>query len=135
MATFWNGQISHGEKDYRLQFQTDDYKKYKQVEKLCQQLMDETVTDDEVDFVPYNWPDEAVMKQESLLLHIPNSCKNCPNHPSNGGSGICNCTLGQAPITCTSGHINTGTTEDLPSVTVTATNATTTEYTFETGDK
>ena len=33
--------------------------------------------------------------------YVPESCKYCPNHPSNGGSGICNCTLGQAPITCT----------------------------------
>lgn len=26
-------------------------------------------------------------------------CKNCSNHPSNGGSGICNCILGTPPIT------------------------------------
>ena len=25
---------------------------------------------------------------------IPDACKNCTNHPSNGGSGICNCILG-----------------------------------------
>ncbi len=25
---------------------------------------------------------------------IPDACKACPNHPSNGGSGICHCTLG-----------------------------------------
>lgn len=24
----------------------------------------------------------------------PSYCKACPNHPSNGGSGICHCTLG-----------------------------------------
>ena len=24
---------------------------------------------------------------------IPGCCKSCPNHPSNGGSGICNCVL------------------------------------------
>ena len=27
------------------------------------------------------------------LNDIPNCCKRCPNHPSNGGSGLCNCTL------------------------------------------
>lgn len=27
--------------------------------------------------------------------NVPNSCINCPNHPSNGGSGICHCILGQ----------------------------------------
>ena len=26
-------------------------------------------------------------------------CDNCPNNPSNGGSGICNCILGQPHIT------------------------------------
>lgn len=26
--------------------------------------------------------------------NIPSACKNCSNHPSNGGSGICHCTLG-----------------------------------------
>jgi len=24
---------------------------------------------------------------------IPSCCRNCSNHPSNGGSGICHCTL------------------------------------------
>ena len=27
------------------------------------------------------------------------ACVNCPNNPKNGGSGICNCTLGQPQIT------------------------------------
>lgn len=31
--------------------------------------------------------------------NIPNNCINCPNHPSNGGSGICHCILGQQQIT------------------------------------
>ena len=29
---------------------------------------------------------------------IPVACKACPNHPSNGGSGICNCILGDTAI-------------------------------------
>lgn len=33
-------------------------------------------------------------------VSIPDPCKNCGNHPSNGGSGICNCTLGGPTITC-----------------------------------
>ena len=32
--------------------------------------------------------------------NIPKACKNCSNHPSNGGSGICHCTLGLPKITC-----------------------------------
>lgn len=31
---------------------------------------------------------------------IPKACENCPSHPKNGGSGICNCTLGQMEIMC-----------------------------------
>ena len=27
-------------------------------------------------------------------ISIPNACRGCSNHPSNGGSGVCNCTLG-----------------------------------------
>ena len=32
-------------------------------------------------------------------LNIPESCKYCSNHPNNGGSGICFCTLGLPKIT------------------------------------
>lgn len=28
------------------------------------------------------------------------ACKNCSNNPKNGGSGICDCTLGMISITC-----------------------------------
>ena len=31
---------------------------------------------------------------------IPTACRSCSNHPSNGGSGICLCTLGASTITC-----------------------------------
>lgn len=31
---------------------------------------------------------------------IPDACKSCSNHPSNGGSGICNCTLGIPQVKC-----------------------------------
>lgn len=31
---------------------------------------------------------------------IPQACRSCSNHPSNGGSGICHCTLGKPQITC-----------------------------------
>lgn len=30
---------------------------------------------------------------------VPTPCRNCPNLPSNGGSGICNCTLGTIMVT------------------------------------
>lgn len=31
---------------------------------------------------------------------IPPACRNCSNHPSNGGSGNCNCILGDWPVIC-----------------------------------
>lgn len=33
------------------------------------------------------------------LNKVPESCRGCPQHPSNGGSGICFCILGQPIIT------------------------------------
>lgn len=31
--------------------------------------------------------------------YVPSACRGCSNHTSNGGSGICNCTLGGHTIT------------------------------------
>lgn len=36
----------------------------------------------------------------TTFTNIPPACRNCPNHPSNGGSGNCNCTLGDWPVIC-----------------------------------
>lgn len=33
------------------------------------------------------------------VTQVNNPCANCLNHPINGGSGICNCTLGGIKIT------------------------------------
>ena len=32
--------------------------------------------------------------------YIPEACKTCSNHPSNGGSGICHCIIGLPQIKC-----------------------------------
>ena len=34
------------------------------------------------------------------ISDVPKACQYCPSHPSNGGDGICNCTLGGPKITC-----------------------------------
>ena len=31
--------------------------------------------------------------------NTPEPCKQCPTHPTNGGDGICHCTLGLPKIT------------------------------------
>ena len=36
------------------------------------------------------WPYQPTI----TFTNIPPACRNCPNHPSNGGSGNCSCTLG-----------------------------------------
>ena len=42
-----------------------------------------------------NISDNLISKQYD---NIPEPCKQCNNHPSNGGSGICQCTLGLPTI-------------------------------------
>ena len=48
---------------------------------------------------------------EDLIGNIPQCCLTCPNHPSNGGSGICNCVLPYMSSSSTGGSysiINNG---------------------------
>lgn len=40
------------------------------------------------------------------FANIPSACQKCPNHPSNGGSGNCSCTLGGYDFTCSIGGIS-----------------------------
>ena len=40
-----------------------------------------------------------VLELTNSFSNIPEPCRNCSNHPSNGGSGICNCILGEPKIT------------------------------------
>ena len=43
-----------------------------------------------------SWPYDETL----TFTNIPPACRNCPNHPSNGGSGNCNCILGDWPVIC-----------------------------------
>ena len=46
-------------------------------------------------------PDPIVIYKDGVkTFPIPDVCKSCSNHPSNGGSGICNCTLGTPQVKC-----------------------------------
>lgn len=42
----------------------------------------------------------------NLKDNVPEACKNCSNHPSNGGSGLCHCILGLTPVKCTTNETN-----------------------------
>ena len=36
----------------------------------------------------------------NIYSNVPDACKHCMTHPSNGGNGICWCVLGSYHITC-----------------------------------
>ena len=47
-----------------------------------------------VPFVPPKYRLPAWTEDHDYMFgEVPECCRNCSNHPSNGGSGICNCTL------------------------------------------
>ena len=39
------------------------------------------------------------LQDSEKLREYKDACRNCPNNPNNGGSGICQCTLGLYRIT------------------------------------
>ena len=48
------------------------------------------------------YPYRTAAPQVVWTNYIPEACRSCSNHPANGGSGICNCTLGSPSVTCSS---------------------------------
>ena len=44
-------------------------------------------------------PDVTLLPWVPSTAATPKPCQGCPNHPSNGGSGVCHCTLGIGAIT------------------------------------
>ena len=54
----------------------------------------------------YSWHFDDKFARDLTMIHnndvfdISNPCITCSNHPSNGGSGICNCILGLPKVTC-----------------------------------
>lgn len=94
------------------EFYIDAYKKW---ENYCVKL--ESVKDED-QMKQFNCPDctkytndcyadcERTRKEKYFMVPKPSDigfeshpCTKCPNNPINGGSGICNCTLGQPKIT------------------------------------
>ncbi len=55
-------------------------------------------------YISSNWVDTIVKDiiwdiDKRNRDDIPEACRHCSNHPSNGGSGVCLCTLGGPKIT------------------------------------
>lgn len=44
-----------------------------------------------IEFIPPDFPDSITWPKQNTY-YIPACCRGCSNHPSNGGTGICNCT-------------------------------------------
>ena len=54
-------------------------------------------------YIPqFSRPEDINYIPSYTISTIPEACKNCSNHPSNGGTGICHCTLGSPSVTCNS---------------------------------
>ena len=56
------------------------------IQEITEEVLEKTLS---APVPPYYTPSVTVEEKPSM----PNCCKNCSNHPSNGGSGICHCTL------------------------------------------
>lgn len=53
----------------------------------------------------WQWPYPITYTTDNHYEYIPEACKTCPNHPSNGGSGNCNCMMGTPKIYCNNGAV------------------------------
>lgn len=112
---------------YTLQITTDNYEQFLFMQKMaaeCVNGKEDVKADTETfaehyDCEPFDyqkWLKETQINDpvpnklttiSDCMSDIPACCVNCPNHPSNGGSGICNCVapyLGQ--VTCGNYSIN-----------------------------
>lgn len=100
---------------YTLQITTDNYEQFLFMQKMAAGCIngeeyakgDPETFAEHYDCEPFDyqkWLKNAEFNDPKVTnpTDIPACCVNCPNHPSNGGSGICNCVspyLGQ--VTCT----------------------------------
>lgn len=97
MSFSFNSQIDNDSKEYTIQIKTDNYNQFRFIEDMAWDCIDGKHADNTE--YPWLW-DPTLLKTAKVAFDIPDVCANCPNHPSNGGSGFCNCTLGQPKITC-----------------------------------
>ena len=107
---------------YTLQITTDNYEQFLFMQKMAAECIngkDDVKADSETfaehyDCEPFDyqkWLKNTEFNYPKVNLtditDIPACCVKCPNHPSNGGSGICNCAapyIGQ--VTCGNYSIN-----------------------------
>jgi hypothetical protein len=101
----FNSQMNNNDdkKEYTIQITTDNYEQFKFMQDMARECVDgkhkegclamqEWLKDYNKVAPVTNYDDFTLVPNTTQF--IPDACKNCSNHPSNGGSGICNCTLG-----------------------------------------
>lgn len=111
--------------EYTIQITTDNKEQYLFMQEMARQCVDGNHKEKQGDTKTFNdyyintpghvpsgegyinLPDWGhIMPDAQTNSNIPNCCKNCSNHPSNGGSGVCNCTLPYFENSITSDIIN-----------------------------
>ena len=92
MSFSFNAQIS--EKEYSIQINTDNYEQFLFIQEMARQCVDGKHKENHVEYEPpLNPVPEGFKLPDMGLANIPSCCRSCPNHPSNGGTGNCNCAL------------------------------------------
>lgn len=107
MSFGFNSQINKNKDttEYSIQITTDNYEQFLFIQEMARQCVDGNHKEKQGDTetfaehygsLPFDWKKfyqlDTPAPDATLQGDIPNCCKACPNHPSNGGSGICNCT-------------------------------------------
>lgn len=116
MSFSFNSQINKNKDttEYSIQITTDNYEQFLFIQEMARQCVDGKCKEKRGDTetfaehygcLPSDWattinsPNMPADKV-TTLSSVPNSCLACSNHPSNGGSGICHCILGQPKVIC-----------------------------------
>lgn len=88
MSFEFNSQISKSK--YEIKITTDNYEQFIFIQEMARECVDGKHKEKKGDIETFS---EHYGCTPAFIISIPDCCKNCPNHTSNGGSGICACAL------------------------------------------
>ena len=100
MSLDWLGDVLQKDADDR-----DRYKRWYSLSDEQKDIFEHLLASGILDsYINSNWVDPIVKDiiwdvDKRNSNDIPEACRHCSNHPSNGGSGVCLCTLGGPKIT------------------------------------
>lgn len=84
--------------DFEIIYETHIYSRGRRRELPISEESSE-INETDVDEILKELPKETQQYYYNSSIYNKESCKQCPNNPSNGGSGTCNCTLATPIIT------------------------------------